>query len=76
MFETKSDKKILFFGPKGSYTDIAKDKFIEKFGFENCEEISKYTIISLIKEIIEYLEISSIFAKPNFSINLSLAKSV
>ena len=53
MFETKSDKKILFFGPKGSYTDIAKDKFIEKFGFENCEEISKYTIISLIKELDE-----------------------
>jgi len=51
MFKEKYNKKILFFGPKGSYTDMAKDKFIEKFGFENCEEISKHTIISLLKEL-------------------------
>ena len=53
MFKEKSNKKIIFFGPKGSYTDIAKDKFIEKFGFENCEEFSKHTIISLLKELDE-----------------------
>ena len=42
MFNEKNNKKILFFGPKGSYTDLAKDKFIQKFEFENVEEISKY----------------------------------
>ena len=51
MFKEKSNKKILFFGPKGSYTDIAKDKFIEKFELENCEEISMPTIISLLKKL-------------------------
>ena len=51
MFKEKTNKKILFFGPKGSYTDIAKDKFIEKFEFTNCEEISMQTIISLLKEL-------------------------
>ena len=53
MFNEKINKKILFLGPKGSYTDLAKDKFIEKFGFANIEEISKYSIISLIREIDE-----------------------
>lgn len=53
MFEDKIGKKILFFGPKGSYTDLAKDKFIEKFEFVDCEEVSKHTIISLLKELDE-----------------------
>ncbi len=53
MFKEKNDKKILFFGPKGSYTDMAKDKFIEKYSFINSEEFSKHTIISLLKELDE-----------------------
>lgn len=53
MFKDKNNKKILFFGPSGSYTDLAKDKFIEKYELSNCEEISKHTIISLLRELDE-----------------------
>ena len=50
MFEDNVKRKILFLGPNGSYTDFAKDKFIEKYNLEGAEEIAKHTIISAIKE--------------------------
>lgn len=53
MFNDNTRKKILFFGPKGSYTDQAKEKFIEKYGFIDYSEESKHTIISLLREVDE-----------------------
>ena len=54
MFEDKSLKKILFFGPRGSYTEQAKEKFIEKYGLLTSETESMPTIISLLHKIDEY----------------------
>ncbi len=51
MFKDKNNKKILFLGPKGSYTDSAKDKFIERYGFIGVEERPRQTIISILNEL-------------------------
>lgn len=51
MFNNNNNKKILYLGPSGSYTDIAKDLFAEKYNFASFEEIAKSTITSIIKEL-------------------------
>lgn len=53
MFNANLKKKILFFGPKGSYTDQAKDKFLAQYAISDYEEKSKHTIVSLLKELDE-----------------------
>ena len=47
MFEEKSGKKILFLGPEGTYTSLAKDKFVEKYAFQNVEEKPKNAIMEI-----------------------------
>lgn len=54
MFEEKFGKKILFLGPEGTYTSLAKDKFVEKYGFVNVEEKPKNAIIAALNEIDKY----------------------
>ena len=41
-------RKLLFLGPKGSYSDFAKNKFIEVFGF-HCVSTNLKSISSVIK---------------------------
>jgi len=53
MFEKKTGKKILFLGPEGTYTSLAKDKFIEKYGFVEVEEKPKKAIIAALNELDE-----------------------
>ncbi len=53
MFKEKSGIKILFFGPKGSYTDTAKDNFVEKFNLDVAEEIPQNAIISILHKLDE-----------------------
>ncbi len=43
-------KKLLFLGPKGSYSDFAKDKFIKSFNF-NCVSTNLKSITGIIKAI-------------------------
>ena len=50
MFEDNIKRKLLFLGPNGSYTDFAKDKFIEKYKLNGVEEIAKTSLLSAIQE--------------------------
>lgn len=43
-------KKLLFLGPKGSYSDFAKNKFIETFNF-NCVSTKLKSISSIIRAL-------------------------
>ena len=43
-------RKLLFLGPNGSYSDFAKDKFIDSFGF-NCVSTNLKSISSIIKAL-------------------------
>lgn len=51
MFENKFEKKILFLGPEGTYTSLARDKFIEKYSFENAHSLPQNAIITALQEI-------------------------
>lgn len=51
MFEDKFEKKILFLGPEGTYTSLARDKFIEKYSFLNAFSIPQNAIITALQEI-------------------------
>jgi len=48
--DTSKIRKLLFLGPKGSYSDFAKDKFIKAFGF-NCVSTNLKSISGIIKAL-------------------------
>ena len=50
MLDTTKIKKLLFLGPKGSYSDFAKDKFIKAFGL-NCVNTNLKSIFGIIKAL-------------------------
>ena len=50
LLDTKKIRKLIFLGPKGSYSDFAKDKFIEAYGL-NCVSTSIKSISSVIKAL-------------------------
>ncbi len=45
-------EKLLYLGPNGSYSDLAKNSFIKYFS-DNCEFIKKDSIFDVIEELIE-----------------------
>ena len=49
----KDIKKVLFLGPKGSYSDLAKNKF-QNFFADNCEFIAVNSINKIMHSIEEY----------------------
>lgn len=51
MFKDNETKKILFLGPKASYTEVAKENFIKDMNIKNSEAIVKNTILSILEEI-------------------------
>lgn len=67
MFENKNNKQILFLGPKGSYTDSAKDYFAQKFDLVEVAEVPMQTIrgilnfidLSLDKDILAVIPIEN-----------------
>lgn len=48
--DTSKIRKLLFLGPKGSYSDFAKNAFIEAFGF-NCVSTNLKSISGIIKAL-------------------------
>ncbi len=44
----KNIEKVFYLGPKGSYTEIAKQKFAKYFGFENTQSIETKNIKSVL----------------------------
>ena len=48
--DTSKIKKMLFLGPKGSYSDFAKDKFIQAFNL-NCVSTNLKSISSIIRAL-------------------------
>ena len=50
ILDTTKIRKLLFLGPRGSYSDFAKNKFIESFGF-NCVSTNLKSISSVIKAL-------------------------
>ena len=48
--DTSRIRKLLFLGPKGSYSDFAKNKFIEAFGL-NCVSTNLKSISGVIKAL-------------------------
>ena len=50
ILDTSKIKKLLFLGPKGSYSDFAKDKFINFFKL-NCVSTNLKSISSIIKAL-------------------------
>ncbi len=50
LLDTTRIRKLLFLGPKGSYSDFAKNKFIEAFGL-NCVSTNLKSISSVIKAL-------------------------
>lgn len=50
ILDTTKIRKLLFLGPNGSYSDFAKDKFINKYGL-NCVSTSLKSISSVIKAL-------------------------
>ena len=50
ILDTSKVRKLLFLGPNGSYSDFAKNKFIDKFGF-NCVSTNLKSISSIIKAL-------------------------
>lgn len=53
MINEKITNKFLYLAPKGSYTEIAKDKFINQFGFENPQSIEGTSVVAILKELEE-----------------------
>lgn len=47
----KEDKKILFLGPKTSYTDIAKEKFKQYYGISKYKDDERRTITAILSEL-------------------------
>ena len=52
MLDTIKIKKLLYLGPRGSYSDFAKDRFIEHFKF-NCVSTKLKSITGIIKALHE-----------------------
>ena len=50
ILDTSRIRKLLFLGPKGSYSDFAKNKFIEAFGL-NCVSTNLKSISGVIKAL-------------------------
>ncbi len=50
LLDTSKIRKLLFLGPNGSYSDFAKDKFIEHFDI-NCVSTNLKSISAVIKAI-------------------------
>ena len=50
ILDTSRIRKLLFLGPKGSYSDFAKNKFINSFGL-NCVSTNLKSISSVIKAL-------------------------
>ena len=50
IIDTSKIKKLLFLGPKGSYSDFAKNRFIEAFNF-NCVSTNLKSISAVIKAL-------------------------
>lgn len=50
IIDTSKIKKMLFLGPKGSYSDFAKNRFIEHFGL-NCVSTNLKSISGIIKAL-------------------------
>ena len=50
LLDTTKIKKLLFLGPKGSYSDFAKSKFIAHFGL-NCVSTNLKSISGIIKAL-------------------------
>ena len=50
ILDTSRIRKLLFLGPKGSYSDFAKNNFINKFGF-HCVSTHLKSISSVIKAL-------------------------
>ena len=50
MLDTSRIRKLLFLGPKGSYSDFAKNTFINDFGL-NCVSTNLKSISSIIKAL-------------------------
>lgn len=50
ILDTTRIRKLLFLGPKGSYSDFAKDKFIEAYGL-NCVSTNLKSISGVIKAL-------------------------
>ena len=45
-------EEIAFLGPGGSYTEIAKDKFCEKYGLR----YARYNPLRTIREVVEFVD--------------------
>ncbi len=50
LLDVKKVRKLLFLGPNGSYSDFAKNKFIDKFNF-NCVSTNLKSISAVIKAL-------------------------
>ena len=50
ILDTSRIRKLLFLGPKGSYSDFAKNKFIDAFGL-NCVSTNLISISGVIKAL-------------------------
>lgn len=45
------EKTVIYLGPEGSYTEIAAENFIKRFGYTDCKFVTQSSILRVIQSI-------------------------